>query len=202
VGTKKDKIILGVTGNIGGGKSTVCGIFEKLGAVRISSDELAKVYTGENSPIQAELLNEFGPEILDERGIFDRKKIASIVFGDKSKLEKLNRMIHPLVRRDFWQKAESVKNGVIAWEVPLLFETDAHKSCDYTLTVFSSDKIAIDRVRQREEKLTEEDYKARSTSQIPVKEKVKLSDFSIENDGTLEELTGKVKAIYAKITTN
>ncbi|MBE7410578.1 MAG: dephospho-CoA kinase [Leptospiraceae bacterium] len=197
--SNQKKIILGITGNIGGGKSTVSKIFEELGAFRINSDELARVYTGLNTPIRKELIEILGEEVLDLEGNFDRKKIAEKVFQDKPILEKLNGLIHPLVRRDFHKKADSIEKGLIVWEVPLLFETDAYKSCDFTLTVFSDDEIALKRVQNREEKLTERDYRRRSESQLSIKEKLKKSDFIIENNGNMEELTKKIHEIYTTI---
>ena len=193
------KIILGITGNIGGGKTAVAKIFEKLGAARFSSDDLAKYYTSAESPIKVELVGKLGEEILDSNDILDRKKIAGIVFKDKSKLEILNKIIHPLVLSDFQKRANLIQKGIIAWEVPLLFETGSDKLCDYTLTVYSADPVALKRVRAREVKLTEEDYKARCDAQLSVKEKLKYSDFNIENNGSLEDLQIKTEAIYAEV---
>ncbi|KPA24617.1 Dephospho-CoA kinase [Leptospira interrogans] len=97
----KKTFLIGITGMIGGGKSTATKILEEMGCFGINADRLAKRYTEPDSPILIELVELLGSEILDEQGKPDRKKISEIVFNNPKKLSRLNQLIHPLVRKDF-----------------------------------------------------------------------------------------------------
>ncbi|HNO23992.1 MAG TPA: dephospho-CoA kinase, partial [Leptospiraceae bacterium] len=184
----KNKFVLGITGGMGSGKSTVTRIFESFGCHRISSDELARFYTSADSPIKAELVRLFGEESV-KNGVPDRKIIAGIVFSDPVKLNQLTEIIHPLVRKQAVDFFESLPEGSIAvWEVPLLFETRAEEVCSSTLTVCSDEKITLNRVIERDG-ITEKEYKDRMARQMELKEKIKRSDFVVRNDfdmGVLE----------------
>jgi dephospho-CoA kinase len=173
--------ILGITGGMGSGKSTVSKIFEDLGCIRINSDELARFYTSEKSPLKNELKELLGEAIFDSSGNLDRKKIAAIVFNNKEKLDSLNSLIHPLVRRDLLEKIKTLpENTIVAWEAPLLFEAGGDKICDFTLTVFASEEKAAERVILRD-KIPKEEFLARMRNQMDIKEKIKRSDFIIDN---------------------
>ncbi|HNK58896.1 MAG TPA: dephospho-CoA kinase, partial [Leptospiraceae bacterium] len=145
------RFVLGITGSMGGGKSTVTKIFEKLGAFRISSDEIARSFTEKDSPIKEELIQNLGKEILDENGDLDRKRIAGIVFSDKNAIAKLNGLIHPLVRKKTLELIDSVIDGrLVAWEAPLLFEAKGDAICDATLTVYAEYNDLWNRVKDRD----------------------------------------------------
>ena len=193
------KFVLGITGIIGSGKSTVTRIFEKLGAIKIDSDQLAKFYTSASSPIIPNLVSIFGEDILDKNGVPDRKKIASIVFTNDQKLEAMVSIIHPLVRKDAQKAISSVENGrVIAWEVPLLFESGAYTECHSTLTVVAEEEVCLKRAQERDGISVSNFYK-RLSKQLSLVEKVKLSGFVVHNNSNEAALFEKASSIYEKI---
>jgi dephospho-CoA kinase len=197
--TWSQKFVLGLTGIMGSGKSTVAGMFETLGALRIDSDKLAKFYTSASSPIIHELVSILGRDILDINGVPDRKRIASIVFSDSHKLEAMVSIIHPLVRKDAQDKIASVQDArVIAWEVPLLFESGAYTECDSTLTVVAEEEVCLKRARERDGISASHFYK-RLAKQLSLHEKIKLSDFVIDNSTDESALFLQVNSVYEKI---
>lgn len=191
--------MLGITGSMGSGKSTVTKIFEDFGCHRISSDEIARNFTSENSTVKSELIEILGTEILDEKGVIDRKKIASIVFINKSAITKLNELLHPLIRQKTISIIESINDGkVIVWEAPLLFEAGGDKLCDAVLTVYADYSDSWKRVRQRDD-ITEEEFQSRLANQMDIKKKIEASDFKIVNDKDLLHLKSESRIIYNEI---
>jgi dephospho-CoA kinase len=194
----KNKIILGVTGSMSSGKSTVAKIFEELGAKRISADEVAHFFTSKDSPVQNELLEILDSSCLNEDGSFDRKKIGKIVFNSPEKLKQLNDLLHPMIRKKTLEEFGKFE-GLVVWEAPLLFETNGQEICDYVLTVWMEYSQALEKVSKRD-KITENEFKKRLENQMDVKEKIKLSDFIVENNSSIENLKLKTKEIFDKLT--
>ncbi|EMS85790.1 dephospho-CoA kinase [Leptospira noguchii] len=193
----KKTFLIGITGMIGGGKSTVAKILEEFGCFGINADRLAKRYTEPDSPILTELVKLLGDEILDDQGKPDRKKISKIVFNDPEKLSGLNQLIHPLVRSDFQKILETTAKGkMVVWEVPLLFETDAHTLCDATVTVDSDPEESILRTISRDG-VKKEDVLARIKNQLPLTEKLKRADYILRNRGNLDSLREECKSLYS-----
>ncbi len=195
----KDRFVLGITGIIGSGKSTVSKIFEDLGAIKISADDLAKFYTTKDSPVLKNIQEITGEDIFTGDGEIDRKKIASIVFNDKKKLDELNSLIHPLVFKKSIEMFKSIQGGtIIAWEVPLLFETGADKMCDATLTVSLDPSLCFARV-QRRDNMSEEEYIDRLKNQMNLETKISLSDFFIINDKNIPALKESCRDVINQI---
>ncbi|MCB1141882.1 MAG: dephospho-CoA kinase [Leptospiraceae bacterium] len=191
--------ILGITGTMGAGKSTATRIFEKLGAIRISADELARFYTSHESPIKNELVEIFGDSVLDPTGTPDRKFISSVVFQNKEKLQALTEIIHPRVRQKALDIIQmSPGEAFIAWEVPLLFESGTYKFCTGTLCVWIDTELAKERVIQRDG-ITEEEFRNRIKNQMDIKEKMKRSEFLIENNGTELNLEIQCRELFTQI---
>ncbi|EOQ95888.1 dephospho-CoA kinase [Leptospira wolbachii serovar Codice str. CDC] len=191
--------MIGITGSIGSGKSTVLAMFGELGAKTISSDTIARSFTEPNSPVIKELVSIFGEAIIDANGAPFRAKIAELAFSDKAKLNALNELLHPLVRKSFLEFLNSQNEGsIIAWEVPLLFETDAHTLCDFTVTVSVKPEVAWERVMGRGG-MDQEDFKKRNLSQMDLEKKKSLSDFIVTNDNQREELKEQIAIIYSEI---
>ena len=191
-------MIVGLTGGIASGKSTVSKMFKELGAEIIDADIEAKEIS-QREDVVSEMKNIFGNKILDENGKIDRNKIKEIVFSDKEKLKMLNNLIHPKVMEEFKKiKEKADKNDIIIFDIPLLFETGMDKMCDKIMLVFVDINTQIKRMIERDN-ITEELAVKIINSQMSLDEKLKKSEIHIENNGTLENLREKAEKIYREL---
>ncbi|MCC5815517.1 MAG: dephospho-CoA kinase [Leptospira sp.] len=191
--------MLGVTGGVGTGKSTVTRMLESKGMIRIDSDEIAKSFTDSNSPVRKEIQDIFGKNCFPEAEPADRAMIAKIAFSEPEKKKALEKLVHPLVRKEFLNRLLAItEKAMVAWEVPLLFETDSYTLCDATLCVYLSEDQAWDRVKERGG-MSEEDFRKRVRNQMNIEKKKSLSDFIIRNDNTKEELDRELDIILKKL---
>ena len=191
-------MIIGLTGGIASGKSTVSKIFRELGAEIIDADIKAKEIS-EREDVIKEIGNIFGKEVINSEGKIDRLKIKEIVFNNKEKLKKLNDLIHPKVMEEFKKIKENTgKNDIIIFDVPLLFESGMDKMCDKIILVFTDKKIQIKRMLERDG-ITEELAEKIINSQMSLEEKLNKSHIHLENNGTLEDLREKSETIYREL---
>lgn len=191
-------MIIGLTGGIASGKSTVSKIFRELGAEIIDADIKAKEIS-EREDVIKEIGNIFGKEVINSEGKIDRLKIKEIVFNNKEKLKKLNDLIHPKVMEEFKKIKENTgKNDIIIFDVPLLFESGMDKMCDKIILVFTDKKIQIKRMLERDG-ITEELAEKIINSQMSLEEKLNKSQIHLENNGTLEDLREKSETIYREL---
>lgn len=191
-------MIIGLTGGIASGKSTVSKIFRELGAEIIDADIKAKEIS-EREDVIKEIGNIFGKEVINSEGKIDRLKIKEIVFNNKEKLKKLNDLIHPKVMEEFKKIKENTgKNDIIIFDVPLLFESGMDKMCDKIILVFTDKKIQIKRMLERDG-ITEELAEKIIDSQMSLEEKLNKSQIHLENNGTLEDLREKSETIYREL---
>ena len=203
----KRGIIVGITGGIACGKTTVSQLLAEKGAIPINADEIGHQLLKADSPVITELTNEFGDDILEESGDVSRKKLGAIVFGDKAARERLNSILHPLIiERSRTQAQQLIKEDpscVVLLDAPLLIEAGAYDSVDLIVVVSSSPEIQIKRVIERSKAqnhpLTETDAQARIDSQMPLSEKIKYADVVIENEDTLDELKKQVDVLWDKL---
>jgi len=174
-------IKVGLTGNIGSGKSVVSKIFEILKVPVYHADEKAKIIL-ESADVIKKLKVLFGNEVIDKYGKPDRKKIAELVFTDNKKLDALNIIIHPAVISDFnnWVESQD-KNKYIIMESAILYETGYATLFDMIIIVSSPEQLRIDRVIERD-KLSLNDVKNRIKNQLKEKELIKRADFVIKNN--------------------
>ncbi|NOX45806.1 MAG: dephospho-CoA kinase [Chlorobi bacterium] len=172
---------VGLTGNIGSGKSTVARIFEVFGAPVYHSDKRAKGFLL-FPEVKNKLKNEFG-DIVFAKDEIDRKKLANLVFNDKQAIAFLNSVIHPLVRKDFedWCSRHSEEPYVVQ-EAAILFESGFYRFFDKTIVVSCPEEIAVKRVMKRDN-ATESEVKERMKNQWDQEKKKKLADFIVFNDG-------------------
>ncbi|MBC8486234.1 MAG: dephospho-CoA kinase [Bacteroidetes bacterium] len=175
-------IKVGLTGNIGSGKSIVARIFEILGVPVFRADEVAKEFLFD-SDVKAILKNKFGKKIFTGKNI-NRKALAEIVFNDKESLSFLNSVIHPLVKKSLEQWLDNNKDQkYIIQEAAILFESGFYKEFDKVITVASPENLAIKRVMERDG-VGEEEVKNRQKNQWSQEKKIEMSDYIIYNDNT------------------
>lgn len=175
-------LIVGITGGIGSGKTTVCQIFELLGIPVFYADAEAKEVMHTDEVLKKELINTFGPDSFFETGLLNRKHIANLVFHDWKALESLNALVHPAVFRAFdrWLLKQT-KAPYVLKEAALLFESGSFKMCTHSILVEAPDYVKIARVMQRDG-ITEAEVRLRMARQYSDAEKEKLADYLIFND--------------------
>ncbi|MDT0676715.1 dephospho-CoA kinase [Autumnicola musiva] len=172
-------MVVGLTGGIGSGKTTVAGFFRELGIPLYIADDAARRLMNTSEEIRDKIINLFG-EASYKDGLPDRKYIASKVFNNSTQLNLLNDIIHPAVARDFknWQSLQDAP--YVIYEAAILFEKDGYKNCDLTILVTAPYEEKIKRLRERDQSSVEE-IEARMNNQWSDEKKRKLADFEIEN---------------------
>jgi len=173
--------IVGITGNIGSGKTTACRVFEILGIPVFHADiEGRKILTDPH--IKEKIVNEFGSEMLNTDDEIDRKILARIVFENPDNLSKLNRIIHPEVHKQFQQWLVAKQDfSYVLYEAAILFESGHAEAMDRIITVTAPESIRIKRVMKRDS-VSAEDVNKRSRQQWDESRKIEKSDFTIIND--------------------
>jgi dephospho-CoA kinase len=191
--------IVGLTGSVGTGKSTVTNFFRELGAYVIDWDKLARDVTHPHSRAWKEIVEYFGRGCLNKDLTINRQKLAEMVFPDRKSLERLNRIVHPHVFKEDERITNEINNldphALIVKDIPLLFEVAHPISVDKVVVVAASEQTQL---RRSEEKgMSREDAQNRIKSQLPLKDKIEAADFVIDNDGPLEETRRQVEEIYS-----
>ncbi|MDH3698293.1 MAG: dephospho-CoA kinase [Flavobacteriaceae bacterium] len=188
--------VIGLTGGIGSGKSTVAEYFRGLGIPVFNSDSAAKRLMNDSEQLRKEIRKLFGDEAY-QKGILNREFLAERVFNDAALLEGLNAIVHPAVRREFQEWVEKQDAPYVIQEAAILFEGGAYKLLDEMILVWAPKELRIKRVMKRDSK-TREQVLARMDNQWGDTEKTALSDHIIENIH-LEETQKQVLAIHASI---
>ena len=192
-------IIVGLTGSVGTGKSTVTNFFRELGAYIIDWDELAREVTRPHLRAWKEVLEYFGKDFLNKDLTINRQKLAEIVFSDKEKVAKLNQIVHPEVFKEDERITNEIKSldpdALIIKDIPLLFELTRPIFLDKVVVVSASEQTQLRRLEEKGISL--EDAQSRIKSQLPLEEKIRSADFIINNDGPLEETKKQVEEIYS-----
>ena len=192
-------IIVGLTGSVGTGKSTVTNFFRELGAHIIDWDELAREVIRPHSRAWKEIVGYFGKGILNADLTINRQKLAEIVFPDKKKVAKLNQIVHPEVFKEDERITSEIKSldsdALIIKDIPLLFELTRPIFVDKVVVVSANEETQLKRLEEKG--MSREDAQNRIKSQLPLEEKIKSADFVIDNDGPLEETKRQVEEIYS-----
>jgi dephospho-CoA kinase len=182
---KKSKIIIGLTGSFGSGKSTVAKIFKAYGAKIIDADKIAHKAIRPHSQIYQKIIKAFGKDILKRDKVIDRRKLADKVFNNKKSLRKLSQIVHPEVIRVIKKEMKDALQKVVVLDAPLLIETGLARMVDKLIVVKINRKEQIKRM-QRKFHLKRMDILRRVRSQIPLSYKLHMADFIIDNNGTIE----------------
>jgi dephospho-CoA kinase len=194
-------IIVGLTGSIGSGKSTVADLFKRLGAYVIDWDELARKAVRPHSNAWREIVEHFGDGFLNEDLTLNRQRLADAVFSDKEKVAVLNRIVHPEVFRDDERITGVIRSldsdALVIKDIPLLYEADLQISLDKTIVVAAAEKTRLRRLEKKG--MAREDALNRMRTQLPLEEKTKAADFVIDNDGSLRKTRKQVEALYSML---
>lgn len=190
--------IIGLTGGIGSGKTTVAHFIEEFGFPVYYSDDRAKTIVNDNQNVKTKIKQLLGNEAYDENGLYDRKYVAEKVFNNKDLLQKLNEIIHPAVRIDFEEWVKKQTKYLVFKETALLFELKLNLQCYKSILVTAEDNIRIKRVMDRDGK-TYREVEAIMEKQMPEKDKIKLADCVIYNNTNLEDLKEQTEKIIFEI---
>lgn len=191
--------LIGLTGGIASGKSTVAQLLAEKGAWIVDADQLARDVVGVGSPVLAEISQSFGPGVIAEDGSLDRPQLGRLVFADAEARERLNGIVHPRVlelsRQEIRQAQESGAQLVV-YDVPLLYETERSGEFDGTLVVWVDPLTQLLRLRQRTG-LTEDEGRQRIASQMPLTRKRELATWVVDNSGSREATQAQVESLWA-----
>lgn len=199
-GIKMMVLVVGLTGGIASGKSTVSNLLREMGYTIIDADLEARLAVEIGEPAYNEIILYFGEEIKLPNGQIDRAKLGEIIFNNEEQRLKLNSIVHPDVRRRMLEKREqAVKNGesLVVMDIPLLFESKLTSMVDKVLLVYVDEDTQLERLMERNG-FSEEEAIARIKSQMPLKDKVQLSDAVIDNNGTIENTKKQLNIILTE----
>ena len=199
-------ITIGVTGGIGSGKSLVCSLFSQEGIPVFYADDVAKELPEKDFSLLQRIGKEFGPDTIDTKAKkLNPKVLAAKVFPEHKKVQKLNAILHPLVFREFdiWKSNHSSSQYVLL-EAALLYESGMNAMTDYVLLVHAEEHLRIKRIQTRNG-LSVEQIRARMNNQSDPDVVMKKADFVVQNNGTEEDLSHKIKffhLLFSNLTTS
>ncbi len=197
----KNPLIVGVTGGIGSGQSTVCSFFAKWNCKIINADQKAKDVIKRNRTVQSELRKAFGKDIFNGRQL-NTKRLAELAFVDEIQTLKLNQIVHPRMAEVLVEEMERARFSgrfpIIVIDAALIYEISIEKMFDAIVVVNAPTRTRAQRVKERDG-MTGAQFKERSDKQIPLADKVKWADFVIQNDASLEELEKRSREVYNEL---
>lgn len=197
--------IIGLTGGIASGKSTVSRALRELGAIVIDADEVAHTIMEPGKPAWEDIIEHFGSGVLNADQTIDREKLGAIVFNNPERLQVLNQITHPRVGEQFKQIITTLRaeksDAVLFMEVPLLYETHMERICDEVWVVWVDEETQIQRLMKRDGLLREDALK-RIDAQMSLDEKARRADFVIDNRYSIEETIASATKYYNNILAN
>lgn len=194
-------ILVGLTGGIASGKSTVSAAFVGLGATLVDADLLAREVVAPGTEGLALIVEHFGEGVLDAQGALDRKRLGEIVFADKSKRETLEAITHPRIFQRFLQATEDGRaRGLPAliYDAPLLIERKLHLMVDTVVVVWVPHEVQLQRLMARDQ-IDRAAAELRLAAQMPLDDKRALADHVIDNSGSREQTVEQVRALWARL---
>ena len=197
-------LVVGLTGGVASGKTTVSHILQEEGAYLIDADQIARELVQPRTPTWSELIRVFGKEILEADESINRKKLAAMVFSNHQKRRLLEEILHPQIRNEIDRRVEEIRKkdpeAVVVVDAALIVETGAYRRMDKLIVVTATEAQQIERLRKRTG-AAQEEAKGIISSQMALEAKVNVADFIIRNEGTLEETSKKAKEIFQELKT-
>lgn len=195
-------LFVGLTGGLASGKSFVGEQLAHFGCYVIQADQLGHDVLRPGGEAYDAAISEFGRDILNPDGTIDRRKLATLVFDDPARLEKLNSMVHPPVRerarRLAVSFAEREPNGIVIVEAAILIETGSYRNYDKLIVAVCSEEEQLERAMRRDG-ITREEALLRLRRQLPLEDKVKFADFIIDTSGPKERTIEQTRAVYESL---
>ena len=191
------KKVIGLTGAIASGKSTVSSKLQQLGYKIIDCDKINHEILKKHNIGYNAVVKEFGVDILGENGEINRKELGKIIFNNSKLKEKLNQILHPLIKEIVIKEIEQL-DGLIFLDCPLLFETDFHELCDLTIVVYVNLDTQIQRLMSRDNVTFPEALK-KIYAQMPLEDKLTLADFVVDNCHGLGDLDWQIKQLLFRL---
>jgi len=195
-------LLVGLTGGIATGKSTVTALLAGPSVRVVDADALAREVVEPGTPAHAQIVAEFGPDVLQLDGRLDRARLGSIVFPDPARRRRLEAITHPAIRARFEGIMADLErqgfDGLLIWDAALLVESGGHKKMDKVVVVTADPATQLRRLMARD-RCTEEAARARTASQMPLAEKTRAGDYVIDNSGTREETARRVREVHAAL---
>jgi dephospho-CoA kinase len=192
--------VIGLTGGIGSGKSTVSRLLRGLGATVVDADAIVHELQAAGSPMLEHIVEAFGPGVLLDSGELDREALGSLVFSDEAARRRLNAIVHPAVGVEMSRRIEEARKAqvpLVVVDVPLLLETGRRGGFEAVVVVYCSKAQQI----EARDGSSLEEAEQRVKAQLPIEEKRRLADHVIDNSGTPEETERQVRALYETLTT-
>jgi dephospho-CoA kinase len=193
-------LLVGLTGGLGAGKSTVARMLAERGAVVIDADDLARRALEPGTRAYQQVCDLFGDQVVQPSGALDRTAIAERVFGDEGLRRALESITHPEVFRLLAEEVETLRgtDSVIVFDAPLLIESGFHRAVDVVVVVTAPEAMQLERVLEAR-RMSEEDARARLRAQADPADREAVAHVVIENDGTLEDLERRVDEVWADL---
>jgi dephospho-CoA kinase len=189
--------LVGLTGGIGSGKSTVAALLAARGATVIDADAITRELQEPGQPVLAAMVERFGPQILDAEGRLDRGAMAAIVFADEAARRDLEEIVHPAVGAEMVRRlaAHEGTDDIVVYDVPLLAET-GRRGLAAVIVVDVDPEVAVERLVEHRN-MDERDIRARMANQASREERIAIADVIVPNSGTLEQLEARVDEVWA-----
>lgn len=192
------KSIIGLTGGIGSGKSTIARLFNEIGIESVDADDVSRQIVAHDSPCLNKIAERYGREILLSSGELDRRALRNIIFNDIKEKQWLENLTHPAIRASLYEQLQNCNSPYALMVHPLLFETQQEKHCFRTIAISVPSHIQVQRVIERDQTTAESAQKI-INSQLSDQERCLKADFVLQNTSNIIDLNGKVKLLNKEI---
>ena len=194
-------LLVGLTGGLATGKSTVSALLTSLGCVVLDADVLAREVVEPGQPALATIAAEFGPDVLGPDGRLDRKRLGAIVFADPARRKRLEAITHPAIRDRFLARVAELQargyEGLVVWDAPVMIESGNYQNMDRLIVVITD--AATQRARALARDGDPADAERKIASQMPLAEKAKLADYVIDNSGDRAATEARTREVHAAL---